>query len=127
MAAEQRQVGSHGASRGGALRYQYGVGGMGNEWSDPDPLRGVTLHLPPGSYRFEVRALTSSGVASSRSSRTSCGVRSCSSFGVGLICWNILMTLRAISGVIGEPPVCACEMASSNRVGGCAVVADRQM
>jgi signal transduction histidine kinase/ligand-binding sensor domain-containing protein len=44
------------------LRFQTRVLGLDPEWSPPSPNRSVLLAgLPPGSYRFEVRALTGAG------------------------------------------------------------------
>ena len=48
-----------------SLRYQYKLEGAGNEWSAPLDERMVRYpNLPPGSYRFLVRAVNPDGAAS---------------------------------------------------------------
>ncbi|MBP7375887.1 MAG: hypothetical protein KA956_05380 [Pyrinomonadaceae bacterium] len=50
---------------GETLRYQYKLEGADSEWSLPTEQRSVTFaRLQPGNYRFLVRALNSSNVAS---------------------------------------------------------------
>jgi ligand-binding sensor domain-containing protein/two-component sensor histidine kinase len=50
---------------GHPLRYQYRIEGAGGGWSEPTEERTVVIgNLPPGSYRFEVRALDNLGRAS---------------------------------------------------------------
>lgn len=46
-------------------RYQYRLEGTDTEWSEPSPVRRVRFEsLRPGSYRFLVRAVDSSGIVS---------------------------------------------------------------
>lgn len=50
---------------GEILRYQYKLENSGDEWSAPDQQRTVNYpNVPPGSYRFLVRAVNSDGAAS---------------------------------------------------------------
>jgi signal transduction histidine kinase/streptogramin lyase len=49
---------------GERLRYQYRLAGADNDWSRPSAERAVHYsHLAPGRYRFQVRAITSAGLA----------------------------------------------------------------
>ncbi|MEK9137847.1 MAG: two-component regulator propeller domain-containing protein, partial [Bacteroidota bacterium] len=49
-----------------AVRYQYKLDGIDDDWSPPSPQRMVNYAaLKPGSYRFTVRAINSSGDVSS--------------------------------------------------------------
>jgi ligand-binding sensor domain-containing protein/signal transduction histidine kinase len=49
------------------LRYQHRLLGASDEWESPTTDRSVHFsNLPPGTYRFEVRAVTPDGVTSSR-------------------------------------------------------------
>jgi signal transduction histidine kinase len=49
-------------SPGEALRYQYRLDGVDSEWGAPNDQRAVVYaHLPPGNYRFLVRAVASEG------------------------------------------------------------------
>jgi len=47
---------------GEALRYQYKL--EGQDWSQPDEQRSISLNLSPGGYKFQVRAVNSNGVTS---------------------------------------------------------------
>ena len=50
---------------GETLRYQYRLEGAGSEWSAPSEQRSVTYaNLAPGRYRFQVRAVSANGTAS---------------------------------------------------------------
>lgn len=52
---------------GEVLQYQYRLGGGSSNWSAPTDQRTVNFaNLAPGPYRFEVRAINSDGVTSSR-------------------------------------------------------------
>ncbi|HJZ98777.1 MAG TPA: two-component regulator propeller domain-containing protein [Candidatus Solibacter sp.] len=52
---------------GDTLRYQYMLEGADSEWGPPSPQRSVNYaNLPPGSYRFLVRATNSEGAVSER-------------------------------------------------------------
>lgn len=52
---------------GQALRYAYRLDGVDREWHPPSSERRLRFaHLAPGRYRFLVRAVTSSGLASTR-------------------------------------------------------------
>ena len=52
---------------GETLRYQYRLGNRDADWSPPAEQRTVTYaSLPPGNYRWQVRALTADGVPSER-------------------------------------------------------------
>jgi signal transduction histidine kinase/ligand-binding sensor domain-containing protein len=52
---------------GETLRYQYRLEGAGVDWSAPTEQRTVTFaYLRPGTYRFEVRAISAQGVASEK-------------------------------------------------------------
>lgn len=52
-----------------AIRYSYAMAGFEEDWSEPDAARSVRfLHLPPGSYRFLVRARSAGGLWSAPAS-----------------------------------------------------------
>jgi ligand-binding sensor domain-containing protein/signal transduction histidine kinase len=54
-----------GFAPGELLRYQYRLEGLDRDWSAPTEQRSVNYaSLPPGSYRFQVRAVNSEGTAS---------------------------------------------------------------
>jgi ligand-binding sensor domain-containing protein/signal transduction histidine kinase len=54
-----------GFAPGEALKYQYKLVGTDHDWTTPLPQRSVSYaDLPPGSYRFVVRAINSEGAAS---------------------------------------------------------------
>ncbi|MEW6366150.1 MAG: two-component regulator propeller domain-containing protein [Acidobacteriota bacterium] len=47
------------------MRYQYRLQGADGTWSSPTDVRTVNYaHLAPGSYQFEVKTLTSTGISS---------------------------------------------------------------
>ena len=49
---------------GEALQYQYRLAGGGPDWSTPSPHRSVNFaNLAPGSYQFQVRAVSTEGVS----------------------------------------------------------------
>lgn len=53
------------------LAYYYKLSGVDNEWQGPaNQAAAVYTHLPPGSYRFEVRCETEEGVSSPATSFT---------------------------------------------------------
>jgi signal transduction histidine kinase len=55
---------------GETLRYQYRLAGVDPDWSRPDETREVHYAgLPPGRYRFEVRAVTADGLPSAEPAR----------------------------------------------------------
>ena len=51
-------------SAGGALRYQYMIEGMDQDWSAPGDRRAFDASLAPGRYRFLARAINANGLAS---------------------------------------------------------------
>ncbi len=56
---------SIGYASGDVLRYQFRFEDSDNDWSAPSEQRTITLpNLPPGSYRFLVRAINSDGTIS---------------------------------------------------------------
>jgi ligand-binding sensor domain-containing protein/signal transduction histidine kinase len=56
---------SPGAVAGGALRYQYRLEGVADEWSAPGSGRSVDFaNLAPGHYNFQVRAIGEEGMLS---------------------------------------------------------------
>ena len=62
---DQRHVHIEFAGLGEALQYQYKLDGTDVQWSAPFAQRSVNYaNLPPGKYRFQVRAVTADGVAS---------------------------------------------------------------
>jgi DNA-binding NarL/FixJ family response regulator len=69
LSSDRNQVGLEfvglGFGAGGALRYQYRLDGTDFDWSLETDQRTVNYaNLSPGSYRWQVRALTSDGIAS---------------------------------------------------------------
>ncbi|MDO7854307.1 hybrid sensor histidine kinase/response regulator transcription factor [Hymenobacter convexus] len=60
----------------GRVRYQYRLAGFENQWSGPLAARSATYtNLPPGHYRFELRAANESGVWSPRPMTYSFSIR----------------------------------------------------
>jgi len=56
-----------GLATGETLRYQYRLGGADADWSNPTDQRRVDYaSLPAGSYRFQVRAISSDGLMSAK-------------------------------------------------------------
>lgn len=49
---------------GESLRYQYRIEEAGQDWSAPISQRSVNVSLSPGTYRFEVRAISADGTVS---------------------------------------------------------------
>jgi signal transduction histidine kinase/ligand-binding sensor domain-containing protein len=69
LSSDRNQLGLEfvglGFGAGGALRYQYRLDGTDPDWSLETDQRTVNYaNLSPGSYRWQVRALTSDGIAS---------------------------------------------------------------
>ena len=69
LSSDRNQLGLEfvdlGFGAGGALHYQYRLGGADSDWSPATDQRTVNYaNLSPGSYRWQVRALTSDGIAS---------------------------------------------------------------
>jgi signal transduction histidine kinase/ligand-binding sensor domain-containing protein len=55
---------------GDTLSFQYRLVGGGEDWSAPSPLRSVMFsNLAPGTYEFEVRAVSTGGAQSPRPAR----------------------------------------------------------
>jgi len=55
---------------GDTLSYEYRLVGASNDWSAPSPLRSVMFsNLAPGSYQFEVRAISAAGARSPQPAR----------------------------------------------------------
>jgi signal transduction histidine kinase len=69
LSSDRNQLGLEfvglGFGAGGALRYQYRLDGADPDWSPALDQRTVNYaNLSPGSYRWQVRAVTSDGIAS---------------------------------------------------------------
>jgi signal transduction histidine kinase/ligand-binding sensor domain-containing protein len=68
LASDQRQLQvdffSLGFGIGEAIRYQYKLDGIDQDWSPPLAQRTVNLNLSPGRYRFLVRAVNADGLTS---------------------------------------------------------------
>ena len=57
---------------GDALSFEYRLVGAGDDWSAPSPLRSVMFsNLAPGTYAFEVRAVSAGGARSPQPARAS--------------------------------------------------------
>jgi signal transduction histidine kinase/ligand-binding sensor domain-containing protein len=55
---------------GDTLSFEYRLVGAGDDWSAPSPLRSVMFsNLAPGTYAFEVRAVSAAGARSPRPAR----------------------------------------------------------
>ena len=60
---------------GDTLSFEYRLVGAGDDWSAPSPLRSVMFsNLAPGTYAFEVRAVSAGGARSPRPARAVFGV-----------------------------------------------------